>query len=76
MAEFHGSHPDCWVCDHYEHHCLTPSGRECIACGKPAGTPWGPYWCPDCDVRRLDHISARLDEIAVAYGLAREENRR
>lgn len=43
--------------------CQEPSGRDCIDCGKPAGTLWGPYWCPDCDVKRLDKISASLDSI-------------
>jgi len=63
MSEFR-SHPDCWVGDHYEHHCLTPSGMSCLDCGRPAGTPWGPYWCPECDVDRLDRIAAQLYRIA------------
>lgn len=52
------SHPKCWGPD--GHVCQQPSGRACIDCGKPAGTFWGPYWCPDCDVKRLDGISAYL----------------
>ena len=55
------SHPKCWGPD--GHMCQQPSGRDCIDCGKPAGTLWGPYWCPDCDVKRLDKISANLDSI-------------
>ena len=41
-----------------------------LACGlaalgiEPAGTPWGPYWCPACDVERLDRITAQLEDLA------------
>ena len=54
------SHPNCWTGTTYEHHCHEPSGRACLWCGAPAGTPWGPLLCPDCDVKRLDKISASL----------------
>jgi hypothetical protein len=57
------SHPQCWKGDHYEHDCAVPSGRECIDCGKPAGTPWGPVWCPDCDVIRLNRISRSMADL-------------
>ena len=59
------SHPRCWTGTRYEHACHQPSGRMCVeGCGRPAGTPWGPYWCPECDVARLDRISASLEAIA------------
>lgn len=61
------SHPKCWVGDHYRHICHEPSGRHCIDCGKPAGTPWGPYWCPDCDVRRLDRVGAGFAAVEAAF---------
>jgi hypothetical protein len=48
------SHPNCWGPD--GHVCQQPSGRDCIDCGQAAGTLWGPYWCPDCDVKRLDKL--------------------
>lgn len=37
---------------------LEPSGRTCVeeGCDKPAGTPWGPYRCPDCDDARIELI--------------------
>lgn len=54
------SHPKCWTGTGYDHRCHEPSGRPCVDCGKPAGTPWGPLWCPDCDVIRLDRVSAQL----------------
>ncbi len=58
------SHSKCWRGDRYEHICQKPSGRKCVDYGKPAGTSWGPIWCPDCDVKRLDRISASLEEIS------------
>ena len=63
MTDQTRSHPRCWRGDHYEHECARPSGRTCIDCGAPAGTPWGPYWCPACDVERLDRIAAQLEDL-------------
>lgn len=62
------AHPKCWLGDHYVHDCHEPSGRTCLDCDEPAGTPWGPYWCPDCDVRRLDRISAGFAAIQAEFG--------
>lgn len=47
------------------HVCQQPSGRTCVedGCEEPAGTWWGPYWCPEHDKERLDRISASLDQI-------------
>ena len=57
------SHPMCWKDGRYEHvECRRPTGRTCIDCGKEAGTAWGPYWCPDCDVLRLDRIDTALEQ--------------
>lgn len=53
------AHPICWRKDHYEHHdCRRPNGHHCIedGCEEPAGTLWGPYWCPEHDVERLDRV--------------------
>ncbi len=59
------SHPECWVGDRYEHvDCVRRSGQECVNCGESAGTMWGPYWCPPCDVERLDRIYASLEAMA------------
>lgn len=58
-------HPRCWVGDHYEHNCLEPKGKRCVECGEVAGTPWGPYYCPDCDVVRLDKITKELLSISM-----------
>lgn len=63
MAE---AHQKC--VDAGEHICHEPSGRECIetGCSEPAGTGWGPYWCPGHDKARLDRISASLEGIAAS----------
>jgi|GEM_PF-6021104 len=56
------AHPDCWTGTGYVHACHTPSGRKCVeGCGRDAGTPWGPYWCPECDVERLERIARQLE---------------
>jgi hypothetical protein len=62
------SHPGCWEGDRYVHiTCRNSSGRTCLDCDQPAGTLWGPYWCPDCDVKRLDRCSAGFAEIKAAF---------
>ena len=61
------SHPICWTGSYYLHdECRQPRGTTCIedGCDNEAGTIWGPYWCPPCDVERLDRISAGLDRLA------------
>ena len=59
------SHPDCW--GPQGHVCQEPSGWACVECGNHnAGTLWGPFFCPDCDVKRLDRIDAGLADIAAA----------
>lgn len=47
------------------HVCQEPSGLVCIesGCGKPAGTFWGPYWCPEHDKQRLERVTAQFHEI-------------
>ena len=58
------SHPNCTD----GHQCQQPSGRTCVEaeCDKPAGTLWGPMWCPEHDKARLDRISESFDEIEQA----------
>lgn len=60
------SHQQCWTGTEYAHVCQVASGRRCYEqpCDEPAGTWWGPYWCPTHDVERLDRISAGLSAIA------------
>jgi len=62
MAEHLAGHIPCAAQRH--HMCSKPSGRKCVDCGAPAGTVWGPYWCMDCDSRRLDRIRAGFEEIS------------
>lgn len=57
-------HQSCWNEEYgiYQHVCYKPSGRDCVEdCGAEAGTWWTPYWCPDCDVIRLDRITRQLE---------------
>lgn len=64
------SHPDCvrksWGVLHY---CQIPSGRECveIGCDREAGTQWGPLWCPDHDLERLDRVTKSLEGLAERF---------
>lgn len=55
------SHPNC----HEFHVCEEPSGKVCIEaeCEMPAGTLWGPLWCPDHDRIRLDRVSAQMEAL-------------
>lgn len=41
------------------------TGSKCIesGCNNPAGTAWSPYWCVDCNIKRMDHITKQFDEI-------------
>ena len=58
------SHPNCKDGPN-GHLCQVPSGRRCHTqpCDQPAGTIWGPYWCPEHDKERLDRIDASLTSI-------------
>lgn len=58
------AHPQC--VREGTHMCFEPSGRTCIeqGCDEPAGTSWGPYWCPEHDEERLNRISASLSDLA------------
>lgn len=42
------------------------TGKPCVVkgCEKPAGTWWGPSWCFEHNVERLDRISVSLDDFA------------
>lgn len=39
------------------------TGEVCIepGCTNPAGTAWSPYWCYDCNVKRIDRINRQFD---------------
>jgi Zn finger protein HypA/HybF involved in hydrogenase expression len=53
------AHPKCQ--GEAGHICQQPSGRTCVDCDQPAGTLWGPMWCPGCDEKRLNRVSASLE---------------
>lgn len=33
-------------------------------CGKPAGTPWTDVWCAECDEKRRERITRRLEALS------------
>jgi len=41
------------------------TGKECFeeGCTNPAGTAWSPYWCVDCNIKRIERVSAQLKKI-------------
>lgn len=41
------------------------TGLKCIndACQNKAGTAWSPYWCQPCNAKRIDKISATLEDM-------------
>ena len=79
FADFHsdGVTLAAWELDHINRHCGVSNVRApskahkaCIGfpcdglpCGNEAGTAWSPYWCFDCNVKRIDSISASLENI-------------
>jgi hypothetical protein len=67
VVEQSTSHQKCR--DAGEHICQRPSGRTCIeeGCDQPAGTLWGPLWCPEHDQERLDRIGRQMSEILEAF---------
>lgn len=52
-----------------KHVCQKPSGGACIedGCDRPAGTLWGPLWCPEHDQERLDRISSQMVAISRSW---------
>ena len=62
------THPECKR--PHDHTCQVPSGRTCIepGCERPAGTHWGPFWCPEHDAIRLEKITRQLEELAEPKG--------
>jgi len=44
------------------------TGKKCIECkNKPAGTAWGPYWCFECNVKRMNRITTQLNQISEGF---------
>jgi hypothetical protein len=54
-----------------QHICIGYGEREGL-CANPAGTPWTPLWCPECDQERRDTITQQMADISAAF---REERR-
>lgn len=67
-------HPQCHGLE--GHICQQLSGFKCIErdCNKPAGTRWGPYWCPEHDAIRLARVDDALNRLmADIEALPRDE---
>jgi len=45
------------------------TGKECVEaeCHNPAGTAWSPYWCFECNVKRMKGIAKSLQEISDSF---------
>lgn len=61
------AHPNCHGPD--GHICQKPSGARCVeaGCNEPAGTLWGPLWCPEHDMERLDRVTAGLESAMAQF---------
>ena len=42
-----------------------------FVCDKPAGCPHSPYWCVECNEKRMEQIGNSLNEL-LAYATRRE----
>lgn len=50
------------------------TGKLCIeGCGRPAGTAWSPYWCFECNVRRIDRINTSLEGLTKSRDCHRDK---
>lgn len=45
------------------------TGKKCITprCLNPAGTAWSPFWCFECNVKRINGITEKLKEIEQSF---------
>jgi len=52
---------------HEGNHPRHKSGLPCIGieseCKNLAGTAWSPYWCFECNVKRMDRISKQMEDM-------------
>ena len=45
------------------------TGKLCIeGCGRPAGTAWSPYWCFECNVKRMNRINEGFERLISKSG--------
>jgi hypothetical protein len=63
-----GAHPNCQGPG--GHVCQVPSNRLCYEpeCVEPAGTLWGPHWCPEHDQDRIERIGRQMQDLQSALG--------
>jgi len=52
------------------------TGKTCIVagCNKPAGTLWSPFWCFECNVRRIDRINKQFERAISAFDALKESS--
>ena len=45
------------------------TGKTCIkpGCNNPAGTTWSPYWCFECNVKRIKRIDGQLIKLQAGF---------
>ena len=45
------------------------TGKPCVeaGCNNAAGTAWSPYWCFECNVKRIDGINKSFDKMLAAF---------
>ena len=50
---------------HEGNHSRHNTGLPCIesGCKRPAGTAWSPYWCFECNVKRMDHVCKQMGDM-------------
>jgi hypothetical protein len=41
-----------------------PTGFHCT---KPPGGKWSPYWCPECDEKRMAHLDRQMKKLGAAF---------
>ena len=44
------------------------TGKLCVeGCRRPAGTAWSPYWCFECNVKRINRINKHLKQLTSCF---------
>ena len=51
------------------------TGTACVevGCNEPAGTPWGPHWCPRHDTERIQRVTRGMERAKDALWSTRKE---
>lgn len=38
-----------------------------VTCDAPGGGRWSPYFCAECDPRRVEHISIQFEKLKMTF---------